>query len=242
MQLGITTDTYDTTGNVIRVNKEKAEALFKDRELLPVLLDDIFMHFTGRIVQKPPIYSAIKVDGKKLYEYAREGIDVEIPLREVEIYSLELTDMDPDRCEISFSVECSKGTYVRSLIHDIGTSLGTGAAMSSLLRDEINGVYSRDSLTLDELNSLKSEDRLYTAVQTMESIISYSPMVHLKEEGKKYLLNGNRLSKNMLIFPDNEDIYRNTDFIRVYNDDELSALYTYDIKHDDFRMYKNLMH
>ena len=124
IRLGILTDTYDITGNIL----EEEDVTFTEEEI-----KDSLIKFTGKISQRPPIYSAIKVKGKKLYEYAREGKDVEIKKRDIEIYKNELLDFN-GKDEFTILVQVSKGTYIRSLAYDIGKSLGTFASLNELRR------------------------------------------------------------------------------------------------------------
>ena len=125
MLLGVETDTYDITGRIVFasvVNKD--EFYIKER----------IKRFIGKQMQTPPIYSAIRIDGKRAYSYAREGKKVEMPEREVEIYSIEDIKVNLELREVSFVVHCSKGTYVRSLVNDIGKKIGCGATMTDLVR------------------------------------------------------------------------------------------------------------
>ena len=116
--LGIETDTLDREGNIINSKEVNLDSLDKEK------VEDVLKQFKGKIEQKPPIYSAIKVNGKKAYEYARQGKTVEIPPRQIEIYSIELTRIDKENKKIGFRVHCSKGTYIRVLCSDIAKSLG----------------------------------------------------------------------------------------------------------------------
>jgi tRNA pseudouridine55 synthase len=146
--LGKTTDTLDITGRVLT----EAEVNVSEQDIKAVLPS-----FTGKIQQLPPMYSAKSVDGKRLYELAREGIEVERKPCEVEIKNLELL-----RCENGeyfIDVFCSKGTYIRSLIDDIGRALGCGAVMTSLERTYASGFSIEDCVTLEELQSRRDEGR-----------------------------------------------------------------------------------
>ena len=151
-RLGVTTDTQDITGNILSVS-----------DSLPTVgeLAVILQRFRGKIAQIPPMYSAIKVGGKKLYEIARSGGEVERAPREIEIFSIDLvgenvlpTGNDPSTpCEYTISVSCSKGTYIRTLVHDIGAALGCGAAMTALRRTS-TGIFRLDAAnTLEEIAS-----------------------------------------------------------------------------------------
>ncbi len=245
MKLGFTSDTDDVSGVLNKVKKdEELEMFFKDEDALRNLLEETFDGFLGDSMQIPPMYSAIKVNGKKLYEYARAGIIIEREPRPVSIYRLELIDIDFKNHEISFEVECSKGTYIRSLIRDIGEKLGTGAVMSGLLRDEVNGLKSEDGYRLSDLQTLREEDRLRETVLPMDEILKAFPRVTINKSGEKYLQNGNRL--NIQNFEDDDhlkhwtDKLQNAEFIRVYQNNELKALYSFDKEKNDYKVFKML--
>lgn len=143
VRLGVTTDTLDIEGTVLSEQK----SAFSAAEFEAAMLS-----FLGEIDQVPPMYSAIKKDGKKLYELAREGIEIERESRRVNIYSLEMTGADEAKQEFSFRVSCSAGTYVRSLSSDIGEKLGCGAVLTSLRRVEAHGVDIAKCKTLEQIS------------------------------------------------------------------------------------------
>ena len=140
VKLGITTDTCDITGTVLA---EKSVSVTRE-QLLKAL-----EAFKGKIMQTPPIYSALKKDGVRLYELARQGKTVDIEAREITVSSLELLDFDGEAFKIS--VDCSKGTYIRSLCRDIGEALGCGATMTDLIRIATGGFDIKDAVSLDDL-------------------------------------------------------------------------------------------
>ena len=143
IQLGVTTDTEDITGNVLTENKVN---------ITSEQLEDALAHFTGKISQRPPMYSALKKDGVRLYDLARRGQVVEIPEREIEIFSIELLSaIDNENC---FTVEThvSKGTYIRSLARDIGEYLGCGATLAELKRTYAAGFDINDCVDLEKIN------------------------------------------------------------------------------------------
>lgn len=143
--LGIGTNTYDLEGEIIykkptKVSKQEVEKALSN--------------FEGEIEQTPPAFSAIKVKGKKLYEYARKGQDIEIPKRKIKITQIELIDFkEGEYPEIVFNVDCSGGTYIRSIIHDIGEELGCKAVMADLIRTGSGGFNIENSITLDEVDA-----------------------------------------------------------------------------------------
>lgn len=139
LKLGSSTDTYDSEGKVLKTKP------FTGYDHL----EETLASFVGDSMQQPPMYSAIKINGKKLYEYAREGIEVEVPKRPITIFSLNLVDAHDD--EITIDVDCSKGTYIRSLCVDIGEALGYPAHMSALVRNQSGHFNIDQAITLEEL-------------------------------------------------------------------------------------------
>ena len=162
--LGKTTDTLDITGAVLSESEvtAKKEDVEKALEL-----------FRGEITQLPPMYSAIKKNGVRLYELARQGIEIERESRQVTIYSLELVAFDEEKNEYTIDVECSSGTYIRSLISDIGEKLSCGAVMTALRRTKANGVSIEKCYTVPELEKLKEEGRLSEALTKVDDFITY---------------------------------------------------------------------
>lgn len=153
--LGKTTDTLDITGTVTaenEVNASKAD------------VESVLTQFKGRIMQTPPMYSAVSVNGKRLYDLARQGIEVEREKREVEIKSLELADCNEAENEYTIDVLCTKGTYIRTLIDDIGRVLGCGAVMTSLVRTYAMGFTLDDCKTLAQLQLLKDRGEGFDSV------------------------------------------------------------------------------
>lgn len=149
MKLGITTDTEDVTGEILTRN----ENIPSEEEVLATCES-----FVGKIMQVPPMYSALKVGGRKLVDIAREGGEVEREAREVEIYSLSAEKVSEDIYRMR--VACSKGTYIRTLCADIGKKLGCGAAMASLVRTRTGNFTLEDSVTVEELDNMTFEERL----------------------------------------------------------------------------------
>ncbi|MBP3414524.1 MAG: tRNA pseudouridine(55) synthase TruB [Clostridia bacterium] len=141
-KLGVVTDTLDITGSII-----KEEYCEIDEENLLSAMEN----FKGEIMQLPPMYSAVHVDGQRLYELARKGIEVEREARKVEILHLELVSFDEESCEGQLDVICSKGTYIRSLVADIGDALGCGAVLTALRRTEACGFSVNDAAKIEEI-------------------------------------------------------------------------------------------
>lgn len=192
IKLGITTDTDDITGNIL---SQKAVCV-KDTDMLAAL-----EHFTGKIKQTPPIYSAIKKDGVRLYKLAREGKTCEIPSREVEIFSLKvLSPLDENNC---FKIEAhvSKGTYIRSLARDIGEFLGTGATLSALSRTYASGFSIEDCVSLEDLTN----ENIETFLMNEEKAVSHLKEITVTEKQAIRFCNGGQLSFERLNLTDVED-------------------------------------
>ncbi|MBO6283951.1 MAG: tRNA pseudouridine(55) synthase TruB, partial [Pseudobutyrivibrio sp.] len=143
MMLGVETDTYDLSGRIL----ERKSVNSTEEEIVGAINS-----FVGDIMQVPPMYSALKVNGKKLYELAREGIEVERKARPVTIFSIDILNISLP--EVSIRIHCSKGTYIRSLCHDVGQKLGCGCAMKSLVRTRVSMFDISDARTLDEIERI----------------------------------------------------------------------------------------
>ena len=246
MRLGLITETDDITGEIkksySRDGLMNKFSFLSDEISIRNEIHDVMMKYLGKSMQVPPMYSAIKVNGKKLYEYAREGKTIELLPRPIEIYSLDVLSVDMDTLDVRFGVVCSKGTYIRSLIRDIGNDLGTGATMSALLRDEVNGIRYEDGYKISDLQKLKEIDRLATSVLPMDEILKDTPAVNIKPSGEKYLDNGNRLIQDDFDIQGEASIYtlNASQFFRVYSEGKLRALYVYDNVKNDYKVYKML--
>lgn len=184
--LGKTTDTLDITGTVLSENEVTAAKEDVEKAL---------GKFRGEIMQLPPMYSAIKKNGVRLYELARQGIEIERESRKVTVYSLELVSSDEEKNEYVIDVECSSGTYIRSLISDIGEELKCGAVMTSLMRTKANGVSIEKCFTVEELQILKDEGRLSEALTKVDEFISYDKLKVSAPQAKRFS-NGGELDTN----------------------------------------------
>ena len=150
LKLGIKTDTADAEGKIVD-EREVPDNIIEKENVLNVLNS-----FIGKQKQVPPMYSAIKVNGKKLYEYARKNVEVEIQARDIEIYEIKLNTINKTEKTVAFTVKCSKGTYIRSLCEDIAEKLGTVGCMKELNRTKV-GIFSiQDSITVEELEKYLS--------------------------------------------------------------------------------------
>lgn len=187
LQLGQKTDTLDTEGRVIE-EKEVLEDTCKKEKVEKVLKS-----FIGKQNQIPPMYSAIKVNGKKLYEYARKGQNVEVQPRKIEIYNIELIKIEKVKKQIEFRVSCSKGTYIRSLCNDIACKLDTVGFMCELQRLQVGRFEISDSITLEELEN-KKED-IDSKIITIEELFKNHEKIDLDDKKLKLFLNGVQLSR-----------------------------------------------
>ncbi len=181
IRLGIITDTQDITGTVLK----QSNVNITDSQL-----DDALKHFTGKITQKPPMYSALKKDGVRLYELARLGKTVDIPTREVEIFSIDLlSKLNGENC-FKIDVKVSKGTYIRSLAYDIGEYLGCGATLTKLERTESGGFNIKDCVTLESLN----QDNISKNVLNEETAVLHLRECKITEKQAIRFCNGGQLS------------------------------------------------
>ena len=230
MQLGIDTDTEDITGKVLKESDSW-------KNLDEKTITDTIMSFVGMYEQLPPMFSAIKKDGKKLYEYARQGVSIEREKRPVEIITI--SDIKVDKPFVHFDVKCSKGTYIRSLCRDIGEKLGCGAAMSALLRNELHGMYVKDSYTLKEIELLRDDNALDRCIIPMDALLGEYRRLEIKPDASKLLLNGNKLNINNFIIPfSDDDMPKPDELFRVYENNMLTALYKYNADESMFVPYK----
>ena len=187
LQLGIRTETADVEGKVIEQKEVTAEMLNKDN------IEEKLQQFIGKQEQIPPIYSAIKVNGKKLYEYARRGQEVELKPRQIKIYSIQLVGINEKEKQISFKVKCSKGTYIRSLCEDISKKLGTVGYMKELNRLQVGEFYIKDAVTISEMKE-KIEAGNLESIITIEEIFKNNPQIQLEQEQIEPYINGVKIN------------------------------------------------
>jgi tRNA pseudouridine55 synthase len=198
-------DTGDVTGEIVKTD---------DTPVTEAELRSVLPQFTGDIMQVPPMYSALKVDGKRLYELAREGKEVERKPREVEIFENTLVSTETDEDGVvqtaTLRIRCSKGTYIRSLLRDIGEELGCGACMASLVRIQAGQFFLPEAVTLSQVEQARDEGRLSELILPIEHMLSKYPKASVKEEFERYLYNGNPLGLSMLsekpFMPDGEGV------------------------------------
>ena len=187
MRLGICTETQDITGSVL----EQSPVNVTEEEIIACAGS-----FAGEQLQIPPMYSAVKVNGKKLYELAREGKTVERKPRPVTFYEICVTGTDLP--EVCLTVTCSKGTYIRTLCHDIGEKLGCHACMEALVRTRSGRFGIEDCYTLPEIREAFEAGRIEEMILSPEAVLSEFPALYGSEEAGKLLLNGNPVPEEMV--------------------------------------------
>jgi len=230
MLLGVTTDTEDISGTVLTEKEVTADA---------GAITDAIMSFVGSYDQIPPMYSAIKVNGHKLYELARKGVEVERKPRNVVIDYIKIDTVGTAEC--AFTVGCSKGTYIRSLCRDIGTKLGCGACMKDLVRTRSGICLAEDALTLDEVEQKKNAGTLEKCIKPVDFFFMDYPAAVIPESYGKYVKNGNMFKADECSAGrlEKDDVYK----VRIYFDRKereplFTALYEYDRHTGIYRPYK----
>lgn len=205
IQLGIKTETADVEGNMI---EEKEVDIVKLNEQN---INQIFKVLLGKQMQKPPIYSAIKIKGKKLYEYARSGKSVEIPEREIEIYDLKLLDINKEEKTLQFEIHCSKGTYIRSVCELIAERLDTVGYMLELQRTMVGDFCIENSININDLQqNANNEEFIQKNILTIEKFF---------EDKSKLILNDKKL--NLFLNGVNLTVAVDDDIVRVYNENNI---------------------
>ena len=198
LKLGEKRDTADSEGNIIENKKICYSNINKEN------INEVFNTFIGKQEQKPPMYSAIKVNGKKLYEYARKGQEINVEPRKIEIYKIELLNINDRKDEIQFRVECSKGTYIRSLCEDIAEKLQTVGYMKELNRIKVGDFDINNSITIDELKENKDNEKFIDKYFiSIEKIFENNDKIELNNKKLTMFLNGISLNYKL-----NSGIYR----------------------------------
>lgn len=194
MLLGVETDTYDITGKIVF-----ASVVPKD----DIYIKERIKRFIGKQMQLPPLYSAIRVDGKRLYEYARNGMQVDVDPRKIEIFDISDIKVDLSKNEVSMVVSCTKGTYIRSLVNDIGKKIGCGAVMSELERLQTGDFKIEDSIKLYDFLELPYEEMLKKVIP-IEEYFSDRKKINFRDDEYNKFLNGIMFD----IEPTSEEIVR----------------------------------
>lgn len=191
-RLGTVTDTLDITGKVLETRQVNATA-----EQVREKIKD----FVGDISQLPPMYSAVSVNGQRLYDLARQGIEVERKAREVTVFSIELLGENEQAGEYTISVECSSGTYIRTLISDLGEALGCGAVMTDLRRTKANGFDISQAVTLAELSAAAENGTLENILIPVDKALEEYPVIKVTAAQAKRFRNGGELDLQRLKYP-----------------------------------------
>ncbi len=223
--LGKTTDTQDITGTVVK----EREVVSSEEEVREAIKS-----FEGEYDQIPPMYSALKVNGKKLYELARAGKEVERKARRVVIYEIQILQMDLPYVKIR--VLCSKGTYIRTLCEDIGGKLGCGGCMTQLVRTKVGRFCLQDAVTLERLQQSKEEGTLEQWIVRTDACFENCPALHIRETFEKLVENGNSFSplqtQEGTICPDGQ-------WVRIYaTGGRFYGIYAYDSDKSIYRPVK----
>lgn len=193
LKLGVQTDTLDSEGQVVEEQEVPENSVNIEK------IQEVLKECTGKQVQTPPIYSAIKVNGKKLYEYARAGKKVEIPQRMIEIYTMELLEINQVEKEVRFKVACSKGTYIRTLCETIAQKLGTIGYMKELKRMRVGEFTLSQAITIEELEKNKeNKEFLAKRVISIPKFFENSPTITLNEYKLNLFFNGVQLTRKEL--------------------------------------------
>lgn len=226
MLLGTVTDTQDTTGRILRQVEESVIAGISEAKIIQTVKS-----YIGEYNQIPPMFSAIKINGQKLYNLARKGEVIERPARRVEIIDITITNIELPRVEMT--VKCSKGTYIRTLCHDIGQELGCGACMEKLLRSRVERFAVEESLTLDQIKELFQQGVLESRLVPVDEMLGEYSKCVIAREYNTLIYNGNKFSPRATLLKMN---FRHGQKIRVYDQDgNFVGIYQYD---DDVKVYK----
>lgn len=230
MHLGIATDTQDMTGTVL-ADREKEVAQLSEKTV-----KNAIMQFVGDYDQIPPMYSALKVNGKKLCDLARAGVEVERKARPVTIFSIEIEQIHLPY--VTMQVHCSKGTYIRTLCADIGEVLGTGACMESLVRTRVSVFTLEEAHTLTQIEQMRDDGTLESLILPVDRVFAGRPKCKVLPEAFRFLQNGNRLrDANFEKKP--EGITEDADQILVYDPmDRFYAVYQYEKETQDYKVRK----
>ena len=230
LQLGLSTDTQDATGQVI----------MDRRDLLPALSEEsvreAIMSFVGDYRQIPPMYSALKIGGRKLCDLAREGIEVERKARPVHIYGIEIKELALPF--VTMRVHCSKGTYIRTLCSDIGERLGVGGLMKSLVRTRVSSFTLDQALTLAQVEEYRDNGRLDVILLPVDVVFQDYPALTVTAEARKLLQNGNRLLASDFSGALDVPGFGPDARFRIYDGDRFCAIYGWDAVRQDMKCIK----
>ncbi|MCR4694988.1 MAG: tRNA pseudouridine(55) synthase TruB [Pseudobutyrivibrio sp.] len=219
LMLGVETDTYDLTGKIL----DRQSVLCSEEEAREAI-----MSFVGDIMQVPPMYSALKVNGKKLYEYARAGIEIERKARPVQIFDIEILDMSLPA--VTIRVHCGSGTYIRSLCHDIGQKLSCGGAMKSLVRTRVSHFDISDAHTISEIEKIVESGNLNGILMPIDQAfegLNTVVVVPFDEDTIKHAINGMPIEERA-VFAESVSGFENGKLYRMYlPDNRFIGIYRY---------------
>ncbi len=204
-RLGTVTDTLDITGKVLET---------RDVNVTAEQVKEKIKEFIGEISQLPPMYSAVSVDGQRLYDLARQGIEVERKPRQVSVFSIEMLSENEQAGEYEILVECSSGTYIRTLISDLGEALGCGAVMTDLRRTKANGFDIKNAVTLEQLSEAAENGVFDEVVTPVEKALENYPMIKVTAAQAKRFRNGGELDLQRLKYP------RMLGYFRIYDPED----------------------
>lgn len=188
-KLGVITDTQDISGTVTQTFDKK----ISKKEIL-----DILYKFEGEIEQLPPMYSAVSVGGKRLYDLARQGIEVERKTRKITIDKIQLLDFDEENQTGKLFISCIKGTYIRTIIHDIGQALSCGGIMTGLVRNSSSGFSLENCYSFEEIEALKKEDNIQSVIIPIDKVFEGYSKIILSEVQTRMYKNGVKLDLNRI--------------------------------------------
>lgn len=214
--LGFSTTSYDTTGDKVNTSSKKVSA---------EEIEKAIKSYVGVIDQVPPMVSAIKVNGQKLYDLARQGVEVERKPRRVEIFNIDILDIDEDEQSAVFTVECSKGTYIRSLCNDIGVDLGTFGTMGDLERVKSASFHIDNSVKISEIREAKTLEDINNLVMPIENMLEFATRLDISDKAIKFVNNGNPISKKFVLNDVDFLAFGKNDLFKLYLDDSFLGLY-----------------
>ncbi|HHT98444.1 MAG TPA: tRNA pseudouridine(55) synthase TruB [Clostridiales bacterium] len=226
MILGLTTDTQDITGEVL--TKSKVDITEDD-------LHRVAKSYIGAHEQLPPMYSALSVNGIKLYKLARQGIEVKRKKRPIFINNINIIEYNKELHQARIEIDCEKGTYIRTLLHDIGQVLGCGGTTKDLLRTRAGDFTIENSLKLSEVEDLVRSKEVNNYIKPIDSVLTNYPRLIVNEESDTTIQNGNPLKKSSFINSDEFNIMNYKDLIRIYDyQNNFIALYQFDFSKNSF--------
>ena len=223
---GLTTTTWDIFGE---------ETGRKDAKVLRENLTEILPKFTGKIMQVPPMFSAIKKNGVKLCDLARKGKEIEREAREVEIKKLEVLDFNEEKQTAKLKILCSKGTYIRSLCHEIGLALGSGACMGELTRTLSNSFRLEESTELEKIKSMELNEIIGNLVLPTDRLFRNNRAVNASAEQAKMFKNGIALKAELL---NTGEKFKDSEIVKIYEDKKFIGLGKFDSSENLIRYLK----